>query len=61
MTLLALSHDHLREIHLTATFEKLDSSLVFPGGFETGEGPEISPFAGLGVLLSRVETVLAGC
>jgi hypothetical protein len=42
------------------TFEILNRSLVRLGRFAGSEGPKIAPFASLGILLARVQAILAG-
>jgi hypothetical protein len=42
------------------SFEELDFSFVFDGGFARIEGAEVTSFACLGVLFPRVEPVLPG-
>jgi len=45
---------------LLVPFEVLNGPLMFLGGGATCERSQVAPLAGFGVLLARVQTVLAG-
>ena len=43
---------------LTASFEVLHCSLMLFGRFACVKGPEVATFAGFGIFLSRIESIL---
>jgi hypothetical protein len=53
--LLAAGHDST-----SVTFEKLHGTLVSLSSFSAREGAQVAALSSFGILLSRVQTVLAG-